>query len=105
MPLVNVKKKVAKAGAKVGIEPGEEVLAGCTTNPSGTMKRMGAMTGSPKELLASWTHDEVVSITVDDGTLAYPFTVVFADGSAVQVEGAKGSDPRSVGEAYAAAKA
>lgn len=152
MPLVNVKKKVAKAGAKVGLEPGEQVLAGCTTNPSGTMKRMmareagglvaaaivdrnqgdasapgaladrfvagqnfvvvtdrrvllikmGVMTGAPKELLASWAHAEVAAITVDSGTLAHPFTVTFSDGSAVQVEGARGSDPGSVGEAFAA---
>lgn len=152
MPLVNVKKKVAKAGEKVGLQPGEEVLAGCTTNPSGTMKRMmakeagglvaaaaldrsqgdataagaladrfvagqnfvvvtdrrvllikmGMMTGSPKELLASWTHAEVTAITVTPGKLAHPFVISFADGSAVQVEGARGSDPGSVGDAYAA---
>ena len=40
MALVNVKKKVDKARDKLGLHPGEEVLGGCTTNPSGTMKRM-----------------------------------------------------------------
>ena len=40
MALVNVKKKVDKARGKLGLHPGEEVLGGCTTNPSGTMRRM-----------------------------------------------------------------
>lgn len=153
MPLVNVKKKVEKAKAdNTGIRPDEAVLAGCTTNPAGTMKKMVAkelsgavgaiaasrsgaqgavpsgdgmaerfvsgqnfvvltdqrlllikmstMTGKPKELLAEWNHADVASITVEKGTFACPFTIMFSDGSGVQVEGAKGSDPHSVEEAY-----
>lgn len=38
--LNNVVKKVTKAADKVGVEPGENVLAACTTNPRGTMNRM-----------------------------------------------------------------
>lgn len=151
MPLVNVKKKVEKAGAKAGLEPGELVLAGCTTNPSGTVTRMMArelsgvvgaavlgdrngedqsvaggladrfvpgqnfvvvtdrrvlliamstLTGKPKELLAAWDRAEVTAIEVGRGKLALPFTIRFTDCSAVQVEGAKGSDPRSVQTAF-----
>ncbi|MDH4277948.1 MAG: hypothetical protein OEW83_07675 [Acidimicrobiia bacterium] len=40
MQLNNVVKKVGKAADKLGIQPGEEVLAACTTNPRGTMNRI-----------------------------------------------------------------
>ena len=40
MALVNVKKKIEKSADKLGLRPGETVIAGCTTNPSGTMKKM-----------------------------------------------------------------
>ncbi len=43
MALINVMKKVHKAGDKLGLRPGEEVLAACTTNPTGTVKRMAAV--------------------------------------------------------------
>ena len=43
MALINVMKKVQKAGDKLGLLPGEEVLAACTTNPTGTVKRMTAV--------------------------------------------------------------
>lgn len=39
MQLNNVVKKVTKAADKLGLEPGEEIRAACTTNPKGTMKR------------------------------------------------------------------
>ncbi|MGI9595723.1 MAG: hypothetical protein ACR2QK_06165, partial [Acidimicrobiales bacterium] len=42
MQLNNVKKKIEKASAKIGLGPDETVLAACTTNPSGTMTRMMA---------------------------------------------------------------
>ena len=42
MALINVKKKIEKASDKLGIGPDETVLAACTTNPAGTMKRMMA---------------------------------------------------------------
>lgn len=150
MPLVNVVKKIEKARSDLGLAPGEQVLAGCTTNPKGTMTRMtaqqlggiagalvadrkarraddavsdeiglaaafvpgqnflvltdhrlllvkmSAMTGKPKELLASWTRGELADIVVEEGRLAYPMTVVFSDGTAVRVEGAKGSNPKSL---------
>ena len=150
MPLVNVVKKIEKARADLGIGPDERVLAGCTTNPKGTMTRMtatqlggiagalvadranrkaeplgsdtdglaaafvpgqnflvltnrrlllvkmGAMNGRPKELLAEWPRDQVADIVVEEGRLAYPMTVVFSDATAVRIEGAKGSDPKSL---------
>ncbi len=151
MALVNVKKKIEKSADKLGLRPGETVIAGCTTNPSGTMKKMlakelggalasslagqvgtanvddgsasrfpsgqhflvltnerlfaakvSAMTGKPKEIAAEWQRSEVDTIVVEDGKMAMPLTVVFTDGTAVQVEGAKGSDPAALGTAMAA---
>ena len=150
MPLVNVVKKVEKARQSIGLIDGERVVAGCTTNPKGTVSRMtarqlggligavaadrfvgdanrddvglaerfvpgqnflvvtthrvllismSALSGKPKELLAQWLRHEVADITVEEGRLAHPMTVVFADGTGVQVEGAKGSDPKSVASA------
>ena len=61
---------------------------------------MAAMTGKAKELLAEWPRDQVAGIVVDDGRMALPFTIVFTDGTAVAVEGAKGTDPRSVATAF-----
>lgn len=40
MALINVKKKIEKASSKLGLEQGEVVEAACTTNPTGTMKKM-----------------------------------------------------------------
>lgn len=152
MPLVNVKKKIEKASSdKTGIRPGETVLEACTTNPSGTMKRMlskelagvvgslassqsnnngpegggmadrfpegqhfvvltdqrllvvknSALTGKPKELASEWSLAEIASISVEKGKMADPFTIMFSDGSGVQVEGAKGTDPGRLGQAFA----
>ena len=151
MPLVNVVKKIDKARDALDLDPNERVLAGCTTNPKGTVSRMtaqqvgglagalvadraarraessapsdttglagefvpgqnflvltdrrlllvkmSAMTGKPKELLASWSRSDVSDVAVEEGRLAYPMTIVFSDGTAVNVEGAKGSDPKSL---------
>lgn len=151
MALVNVKKKVEKSAEKIGVRPGEVVEGGCTTNPSGTMKKMlskelggvvgaaiagrgetapadgglaerfpkgqhflvvtdqrlfaasvSSLTGKPKEIVAEWNRAEVETIVVEDGKLAQPMTIAFADGTAVQVEGAKGSDPSAFGQLFAA---
>ena len=151
MPLVNVKKKVEKARSKLGLDPGEEILGGCTTNPTGQFSRLLAwqlggvigsllaergitqapadgglaaqfpsgqsfvcltdrrlivtnvstMTGSPKELLASYDKTDVVAIEVEKGLAAMPLNIAFADGSVVQVEGAKMSNPAGLAELYA----
>ena len=42
MPLVNVVKKIEKARNDLGLGAEEQVLAGCTTNPKGTMTRLTA---------------------------------------------------------------
>lgn len=150
MQLNNVKKKIEKAGAKIGIAGDETVLAACTTNPSGTMKRMLAkelggvlgaiaadrggeappegegqadrfptgqqqyvvvtdtrllvfsvatMSGKPKELKAEWPVAEVAGITTEPGKLAIPLSIAFADGSAVQVEAAKGTGGDTLAQA------
>lgn len=150
MALVNVKKKVEKARDKLGLQPGEEVLGGCTTNPKGNMKRLMAwqlggaigaaiaargngdapadggiaarfpsaqsfvcltdqrlvvtsvalMSGSPKELTAEFSKAEVAAIEVDGGVAAMPITIAFSDGTAVQVEGARMSNPAGLAELY-----
>lgn len=151
MALVNVKKKVEKAGEKLGLRPGELVIAGCTTNPKGTIKHMvarevgglagaalagrnatsdaptqgtmgsrfpsgqrflvltdqrvftcslSALTGAPKTIDAEWGRGDIVSLTVEKGRMSSPLTMTFADGSAIEVEGAMGSDPASLAEAF-----
>ncbi|NNC80016.1 MAG: hypothetical protein HKN94_07675 [Acidimicrobiales bacterium] len=151
MALVNVVKKVEKARDKLGLQPGEVVIAGCTTNPSGTMKKMlakelggvlgsavasrgggtdvepensmasqfpsgqhflvltntrlfctnvGAFSGNPKEIVQEWPRHAVVGLAADSGRMAVPLTLAFSDGTAVQVEGAKGSNPNSIVEAF-----
>ncbi len=155
MQLNNVKKKIEKAGGKVGIGADEQVLAACTTNPSGTMTRMmakelggvlgaiaadrrqagqddaeqvsglsdrfptgqlylvvtdrrlltfsvAAMSGKPKELKAEWPIGEVLGITTEPGKLAVPMAVAFADGTAVQIEAARGTGAETLPEAMEA---
>lgn len=150
MQLNNVKKKVLKSADKIGIPAGETVLAACTTNPSGTMKRMmakelvgivgaiaadrttkdapeggglaedfpsgqhyliltdqrllvtsvAAMSGKPKELKAEWPIDDIAAIGAEPGKLAIPLSIAFADGSAVQLEGARGTGADTVPGAF-----
>lgn len=156
MALINVKKKIEKASDKLGLGPGEQVVAACATNPSGTVKKMvgfqlggvvgmavaakagaktepetadgsglaerfpegrnflvvtdqrlivasmSAMSGNPKELVAEWDRGEVTSITVEKGRMASPLSIAFSDGSGVQVEGAKGTNPEALAVALAA---
>ena len=148
MALVNVKKKIEKKAEALGIT--EEVHAACTTNPSGTMKRMlarelgGAVaaaasgrtatvtnpdqgmasqfakgqhflvltadrllltdvstwTGSPKKIVTEWARRDVQAIQVDKGRMAAPLMIAFSDGTAVEVEGAKGTNPGALAEAF-----
>lgn len=79
--------------------PGQNFLV--LTSRRMLLVKMSALTGKPKELLAQWGRNEVADIVVEEGRLAYPMTIVFVDGTAVQVEGAKGSDPKSVAAAMA----
>ncbi len=154
MALINVAKKIEKARDDLGLLPGEEVLAACTTNAKGSMKRMaimggiggavgagiaaasdrkkgggdveadamaarypgsqlflvvtdrrllattvGAMSGKPKELAAEWRRDELSSIEIERGKLAHTITINFADGSAVECESPRGSDPETLAAA------
>ena len=147
MALINVAKKIEKARSGLDMAASETIVAACTTNPKGSMKRslavniggavgaaiaergtdaaepglpgmadrfvagqhalvltgerlfqakLSAMTGKPKEIVAEWPRQDVVQISVEETKLAYPMTIVFVDGSAVEVEGAKGTDPRSL---------
>ena len=154
MALVNVVKKVNKKAQSLGIA--EQVVAGCTTNPTGTMKRsvagsvgglvgvaaaggfssdpsddrpglaagfpkgrhflvltdsrllvtsVSVLSGAPKEIVAEWPRTDIAEITVETGRLASPLTISFTDGSAVEVEGAKGTNPESLPEAFHATQA
>lgn len=70
MQLNNVKKKVTKASDKLGLAPGESILAACTTNPKGTMNRMLAKElGGALGALASSRGGQAVA----DGGLAERF--------------------------------
>lgn len=147
MALINVVKKIEKARTGLGMQANETIVAACTTNPRGTMKRgvalgvggvvgaaiaargsspantddsglaerfvpgqnalvltdqrlflanLSALTGKPKTIVAQWNRSEVAGISVEETKLAYPMTITFADGTTVEVEGAKGTDPRSL---------
>lgn len=147
MALINVMKKIEKARAGLDMPADEQIVAACTTNPKGAMKRgvavgigglvgaavaartsatsaestsgladrfvsgqhalvltdqrlfqakMSGLTGKPKAVVAAWDRAEVAQISVEETKLAYPMTVTFADGSTVEVEGAKGTDPRAL---------
>ncbi len=147
MALINVAKKIEKARSGLGMPTDEQIVAACTTNPKGTMKRgvaagiggvvgaaiatrggtaaepgepgladrfvagqnamvltdrrlflakLSALTGKPKEIVAEWARPEVVAISVEETKLAYPMTVTFIDGTLVEIEGAKGTDPRAL---------
>lgn len=60
--------------------------------------KMSAMSGKPTEISASWPHSDIALIDVEKGKTAYPFSVVFSDGSIAQGEGAKGSGADRLGE-------
>ena len=63
--------------------------------------KVSALSGKPTEISAAWPHDEIAGIEVEKGRTAYPFSVVFRDGSAAQAEGAKGSGADRIGEVAA----
>ena len=155
MALVNIKKKIEKNRAKLGLAADEVVLAACTTNPKGTIKHMigkeagglaaravvgkdadattvvtaegtlgsrfpegqrflaltshrlfttdvSLMLGQPKVIDAEWPRAEVAVISVVAGRMASPLLITFTDGSAVEVEGAAGTDPNALAEAFTA---
>ena len=61
---------------------------------------MSAMTGGPKQIIAEWPRADVAALVVEKGTLAAPLQIAFSDGTAVQVEGAKGTDPGGLARAF-----
>jgi hypothetical protein len=71
MALINVTKKLQKAGDSIGLLPDEEVLAACTTNPAGTMKRMLAR--ELRGALASAAAGKGQQATAVEGGLAQDF--------------------------------
>lgn len=61
---------------------------------------MSAMTGGPKTIVAEWHRTDVAALIVEKGALAAPLQIAFADGTAVVVEGAKGTDPGGLDRAF-----
>ena len=59
--------------------------------------KMNTMSGKPTEVSASWPHGDIALIQVEKAKTAYPFSVVFDDGSVAQGEGAKGSGAADLG--------
>jgi len=63
--------------------------------------KMSAMSGKPTEISASWPHADIAGFEIEKGKTAYPFSVVFSDGSVAQGEGGKGSGADRAGEVAA----
>lgn len=57
-------------------------------------------TGSPKNIVAQWPRADVVAIEAEPGRMDVPLTIAFSDGTAVVVEGARGTDPGAVADAF-----
>lgn len=64
---------------------------------------VSAMSGKPKELKAEWSRDELAGIATEPGKLAIPMSIAFADGTAIQIEAARGTNAESLPEALTAA--
>ena len=62
---------------------------------------VSTMTGSPKSILAEYPKDAVIAVEVEKGLAAMPLNIAFSDGTAVQVEGAKMSNPAGLAELFA----
>lgn len=52
--------------------------------------------GRPQEIVSEWAPHEVHSIEVGSGMLSHPMTVRFSDGSVLELDGERASDPRSM---------
>ncbi len=64
---------------------------------------VSTMSGKPKELKAEWSRDELAGIATEPGKLAVPMSIAFADGTAVQIEAARGTNADSLPEALTGA--
>lgn len=91
--------EAADGGIAASWPGGRNILA--ITSQRLVLFKFGAMSGKPTEVLASWPHSDVALIEVEKGKTAYPFAVVFDDGSVAQGEGAKGSGADQLGEVAA----
>jgi len=97
-----VDKRAAEAadgGIAASWPGGQNMLA--ITSKRLVLCKIGALSGKPTEVVASWPHSDIAGIEVEKGKTAYPFTVVFNDGSEAQGEGAKGSGADRLGEVAA----
>lgn len=106
MAFVDAAKKIDKRAAEAadgGIAAawpgGRNMLA--ITSKRLVLCKLSTMSRKPTEISASWPHGDVALIEVTKGKTAYPFSVVFDDGSVAQGEGAKASGADRLGEVAA----
>ena len=93
-----VDKNAAEAadGGLAGTWPGGRNMLAITSKRL-VLCNMSTMSGKPTEISASWPHGDIALIQVEKAKTAYPFSVVFDDGSIAQGEGAKGSGAADLG--------
>lgn len=75
MALINVKKKIEKSAEKIGLTADEVVVAACTTNPKGTIKRMMVreLGGVAAAAVTASKGGGAAEATIDEGTAAAAF--------------------------------
>ena len=91
--------EAADAGVAISWPGGRNMLA--ITSKRLVLFKMSVMSGKPTEISAAWPHADVAMIEVTKGKTAYPFSVVFQDGSVAHGEGAKASGADRLGEVAA----
>ena len=88
--------EAADGGIAASWPGGRNMLA--ITSQRLVLCKVSVMSGKPTEISAAWPHADIDLIEIQKGKTAYPFSVVFTDGSVAQGEGAKASGADRVGE-------
>ena len=76
------------------------------TNQRWILFEQSAMSGGPKEIVSTWDHDAIASVSVEKGKLMAKPTIAFHDGSTVELEAPKANKPGELveeAEAYGTA--
>ena len=97
------KKKSAKTpegeGMAAAWPSGRHLFA--ITSQRAIVCSMSAMSGKPKEVLASWPHADIAAFDVEKKATGYPFSITFTDGTVASSEGGKGTGADRLGDAAA----